>query len=134
MRGSWYRFHEQSATLGYSNHPAQNKRLDAKVKAMAERGVLIAEGICALTNKNEADKWCVSDANILLSCYRGQQNYINELKTYGRAMLIMSRFTRKLLLLAPCLEAKRLLRKITPLRKIYRFFKYRLRGRPSPED
>ena len=129
-----YRFHKQNSTNGYSNHPAQNKRLDAKVKAMAERGVLIAEGICAAAGKKCAEKWCISDAGTLLRCYRGQQNYISEIKTYGKAMLIMSGFTRKVIFIAPFLEAKRLLAKITPLRKLYRFIKYRLRGRPYPEN
>ena len=128
-----YRLHKQSTTLGYNNHPAQNKRLDAKVKAMAERGVIIAEGICALANKKEADKWCMGDAKGLLNCYRGQQKYINELKTYGKAMLIMSKFTSKVLMMSPFWEIRRLLSKITPLHKLYRFFKYRLRGKPYPD-
>ena len=114
-----YRFHEQSTTLGYSNHTAQNKRLDAKVKAMAERGVLIAEGILAIADKKSADKWCMSDARTILCCYRGQQNYINEIKTYGQAMKIMASFTRKVLIIAPFWEIRRFISKITPLRNLY---------------
>ena len=129
-----YRHHKQSASLGYKNHPAQNQRISAKIKAMAERGVLIAEGIRVRSDKKIADKWCKWDAYLLLHCYRGQQSYINELRTHGRAMLIMSKFTPQILWRAPYWEAKRILRKITPLRKIYRFIKYRLRGRPYPED
>ena len=139
-----YRLHKQSSTLGYNNHPVQNKRIDAKIKAMAERGVIIAEGICALTNKKEADEWCIHDAKVLLYCYRGQQKYINELRTYGKAMLIMSKFTSKVLMMSPFWEIRRLimspfwkirrlLSKITPLRKLYRFVKYRLSGKPYPE-
>ena len=128
-----YRFHEQSTSIGYSNHHEHDERIGTKVRAMAERGVLISEGILAIADKKVADKWCLGDANLLLNCYRGQQSYIHELKTYGKAMLIMSGFTRKVLLLAPFWEVKRLLRKVTPLRKLYRFIKYRLRGKPYPD-
>ena len=130
-----YRVHGDTSTLGYKKHnPELEARYFKTVSEDARRWKYVAEVLRVKTDKRTADKRYISAMlGIAGYCAISRPSIKDRLKVY-RCILKESGFMPKLWVMISVYFVKSILRKITPLRKLYRFIKYRLRGRPYPED
>ena len=92
-----------------------------------------AEVIGSRTDKHTADTLYIHSMLGLMGYYKiARPEITHRLKTL-QCVLKVSGFMPKLWLAVVRNFIRAALRKITPLRKLYRFFKYRLMGKPYPE-
>ena len=130
-----YTVHGESYTLGYKKpNPELEERYYQTASENIRRWKHVAEVVRERTDKRTADKLFISRALGLANyCGIARPKFADRLRAYG-CVLRESGFMPKLWLMFTIYWLKSALRKITPLRKLYRFIKYRLRGRPYPEN
>ena len=134
-----YRVQPNSMERGYkTTTPEREARHWRAVREGIRRWKHVAEVIRERTNKRTADRLYIRTMSGLLGYYGiARPKFMDRVRAY-KCVLDESGFMPKLWLMLPLYRLKdkvrASLRKITPLRKLYRFIKYRLRGRPYPED
>ena len=130
-----YTVHGNSYTLGYKKHnPDLEARYFKTVSENARRWKHVAEILHTRTDKRTADKRYISAMlGFAGYCAVARPSVKDRVKVY-RCILKESGFMPKLWVMITVHCVKSMLRKITPLRKLYRFIKYRMRGKPYPED
>ena len=130
-----YRIHGESAEQGYKDkNPDREARHWRIVREATRRWQYVRKEIRARKDKKTADDLFVSRVSGLFYYFgKARPGFPDRVRAL-RCILGESGFMPKLWLKLIFRKLKSILRKITPLRKIYRFIKYRLRGRPYPED
>ena len=133
-----YRVHGNSITRSYQKYGAGPERLYAKLINSAQRNILIAKELYSRADTRTVDQWYIKKTLSIPSYYREKCNSVLFSLRVKKELLRLSSFKLRL---AVIIAVKMLVqslryqvRKITPLRKLYRFIKYRLRGKSYPED
>ena len=133
-----YRVHGANESNGVKNNPAYNARyLTATTRFLRTRKVVRNE-LYTKADRKLVDRWYTqSTLGTVAFNSRAHSKLKDKLKIY-KCVFREAELTPKqfliLLLNIPKYMLKDSLRKITPIRKLYRFIKYRLRGRPYLED
>ncbi len=125
-----YRLHKESITLGYTHNPGNESRYYAKALENTRRNKLIAEKLYTMADKEQVRKWYIKSLVGTIEYARLRMNNETRNKIFIH-IFRQSGFMPRFWIAFLWHFIKRQLRKITPLRKVYRFIKYR--GK-VPED
>ena len=126
--------HGHNHSHGLKDHPADSARHYKIITENLNRWKHAAEAVYIKTDKKTADSWYISQILGLMGFYAIARPSIKDRSKICMCVLKVSGFMPKLWLKMAVSFTKTQLRKITPLRKLYRFFKYRLKGKPYPES
>ncbi len=131
-----YRVHAQNMTAG--GFRSKNSEREARHYEIASENMKrwkhVAEVLPTRTDKKTADRLYIHSVLGLAGYYANARPQLKDrIKTY-MCILKVSGFMPKLWIAMLLSFPRSQLRKITPLRKLYRFFKYRLRGKPYPSN
>ena len=136
-----YRLHGQNTTLGgYRNkkNPEREARHYEIMRENMRRWRSVSEVLQDRVGRNKADRLYISTVAGLIGYYAIARPSLHDRMESWKCALQVSGFMPKLWITLPLYRLKAVvsasMRKITPLRALYRFIKYRLRGRPYPQD
>ena len=129
-----YRFHNDSLTLGYKHHPELEGRHYITVHENIKQWRFVRETLYNRVSHQKADSWYISGMLMLNNFYALSRPKLKDRMKVTAIILQESGFMPSLWKALMYRKSYSLLRNITPLRKFYRFLKYKCRGRPYPED
>ncbi len=135
-----YRSGHPSLTLNHSKaDPEAEEVYYSAQKENARRTRLVRDKLYHRADKKEVDRWYFNSEFGHAGFYAIARPDLSDRIRSSKYILLEAGFIPKLwikiifsVILRPTIIAA--LRKITPLRKLYRFFKYRLRGKPYPAE
>ncbi len=133
-----YRIHADNQSKGVKNNPEYEARYFKGLPNFYANCRYVKDLLYTKANKKLVNRWYLNKLIRVTNFFCiGHPRFIDKLKIL-RIFLQEAGFMPKLWIKAAFLIPIGLLRwrlrKITPLRKIYRFFKYRLRGKPYPSN
>ena len=130
-----YRIHGESMERGYkTTNPEREARHYETLRECIRRCIEVRREISRRKDSKTAKKLFRKNAcGMFYYCGIARPKLADRLKTYW-CIAAESGFASGIWLIIPYRWLKGKLRKITPLRNLYRFLKYRCRGLPYPEN
>lgn len=123
-----YRVHNESNTLGRKNNTAYNSRRYANFAERLRQNHIVKEKLYTHENKKASDNWYISAVLSDISFFAAQKKGLTDSFNIYKTAMKNADFMPKLWLMLPFIRLKAnvraLMRKIAPLRKIYRRIKY----------
>lgn len=130
-----YRIHENSSERGYKTTTPEREARHYKIASEnMNRWKHVAEVVQARTDKHTAGNLYISAILGLIGYYAVARPKTKDRIKTSVCALKVSGFMPKLWVKIMLPIIREQMKKITPLRKLYRFIKYRLRGKPYPES
>ncbi|MBQ7578465.1 MAG: glycosyltransferase family 2 protein [Synergistaceae bacterium] len=126
-----YRVHKESISLGYSIKSQNDELYYSRVTDKIKQLKLTVNKLYDHIGKKAADKWYIFELCTLTTYFAKARPYFKDILKTTSCQLKVSGFMPYVWLILILYNIRTIISKITPLRKIYRFIKYR--GK-VPED